>query len=194
MPLPVAIPLAVTIAVLVFIVVAYNRFIRVRIHLRESWSGIDVELHRRYDLIPNLVETVKAHAAHERGVLEAVTEARARAAANLGDHDGQIRDEQVLVGRLRELLAVAEAYPRLQADGSFRALQGQLVETEDRLAAVRRLHNANVREWNTLGELVPWSLLRGTVGWRREPFFEVDQVVRTSVPGPARADGGFFAT
>jgi LemA protein len=177
-----AIPLGLTLLVVAFLVVAYNRFVRLRQHLRESWAGIDVELRRRYDLIPNLVETVRAYAAHERSVLEAVTEARARAAANTGEHAGQIRDEQALVSVLRQLFAVAEGYPQLRADGRFADLQRQLAETEDRLAAARRLHNANVREWNTLGALIPWSLVRGLAHWRSEPYFEVEQAVRRTVP------------
>jgi LemA protein len=171
------------VGVLVLLAVAFNRFVRTRAHLRESWSGIDVELRRRYDLVPNLVETVRAYAAHERAVLEEVTAARAAAAANTGAHVSQIADEQRLVSRLHQLLAVVERYPQLRADERFRDLQAQLVETEDRLAAIRRLHNANVREWNTLGETIPWSLLGSTVGWEREPFFTVDEVVRASVPG-----------
>jgi LemA protein len=167
---------------LVFCAVTFNRFVRTRAHLRESWSGIDVELRRRYDLIPSLVETVRAYAAHERAVLEEVASARAAAAANTGAHESQIADEQRLVSQLQRLLAVLERYPQLRADERFRDLQAQLVETEDRLAAIRRLHNANVREWNTLGETVPWSLLAGVVGWEHEPPFTVDEVVRTSVP------------
>jgi LemA protein len=174
--------LLLLLVVVAFLVLAHNRFIRTRQHLRESWSGIDVELRRRYDLIPNLVETVKGYAAHERQVLEQVTAARAAAAANTGAHDAQIADEQRLVGALQRLLAVVEGYPELRADRQFLALQGQLAETEDRLAAIRRLHNANVREWNTLGETVPWSLVRGTVSWEPEPYFEVDDAVRRTVP------------
>ncbi len=164
---------------LLFLVLAYNRFVRTRQHLRESWSGIDVELRRRYDLIPNLVETVKGYAAHERGVLEAVTAARTTAARNDGTHAAQIADEQRLVGELQRLLAVVEGYPELRGDRAFLSLQEQLAETEDRLAAIRRLHNANVREWNTLGETIPWTLLRGTVGWAPEPYFEVEGAVRS---------------
>jgi LemA protein len=170
------------VALLAFVVIAYNRFIRTRQHLRESWSGIDVELRRRYDLIPNLVATVKGYAAHERQVLEAVTAARTAAAANSGEHGSQIADEQRLVGALQRLFAVVEGYPELRADRQFLALQEQLAETEDRLAAIRRLHNANVREWNTLGETIPWSFLRGTVSWEPEPYFEVDDAVRRTVP------------
>lgn len=171
-----------TVLVLAFVAVGYNRFVRTRAHLRESWAGIDVELRRRYDLVPNLVETVRAYAAHERDVLERVTAARTAAAANTGTHEGQIHDEQRLVGALRQLFAVVEGYPQLKADGRFADLQAQLVETEDRLAAIRRLHNANVRDWNTLGEVVPWNLLRSLVHWEREPYFEVEDAVRESVP------------
>jgi LemA protein len=174
--------LALTVVVFAFVAVAYNRFVRARAHMRESWAGIDVELRRRYDLVPNLVETVRAYAEHERTVLEQVTAARAAAAANTGAHDGQIRDEQQLVAALRGLFAVVEGYPQLKADARFADLQSQLVETEDRIAAIRRLHNSNVREWNTLGELFPWNLLAGLVHWRREPYFEVEDAVRESVP------------
>jgi LemA protein len=168
--------------VLIFCALTYNRFIRARQHLRESWSGIDVELRRRYDLIPNLVETVRAYAAHERAVLESVTAARAAAVSSTGAHAEQIVDERRLVGELSRLLAVAEGYPQLKSDGSFLALQHQLAETEDRLAAIRRLHNANVRDWNTLGETIPWNLLRGTVSWASEPYFEVDGALRREAP------------
>ncbi|HUH08588.1 MAG TPA: LemA family protein [Egibacteraceae bacterium] len=189
--------LGVAAAVMAFMVLAHNRFVRTRQHMRESWSGIDVELRRRYDLIPNLVETVKGYAAHERGLFESVAEARAAAAANTGEHAGQIRDEQRLVERLAQLLAVAEGYPQLRASEQFLALHRQLAETEDRLAAIRRLHNANVREWNTLGETVPWRLLRGTAEWVREPFFEVDEVARRvpSVSGEAQDEPAtYFGT
>lgn len=172
---------------LLFMGLGYNRFVRVRQHLRESWSGIDVELRRRYDLVPNLVETVRGHAEHERTVLEQVTRARATAVANTGDHTGQIRDEEGLVQALRTLFAVAEGYPELRSDASFRALQEELAETENRLAAIRRLHNANVRRWNTMGQTVPWSLLGGFVNWELEPYFRVTEAVRSSRP---RVDTG----
>ncbi|WP_240731836.1 LemA family protein [Egibacter rhizosphaerae] len=126
---------------------------------------------------------MKGYASHEQDVLERVVEARAVAAANDGAHEGQIRDEQRLAGELRQLLAVAESYPDLKADARFRDLQHQLAETEDRIAAIRRLHNANVRRWNTLGETVPWRFLRGLVSWEHEPYFEVEDPVRTTVPG-----------
>lgn len=179
--------LVLLIALLVLIVLGYNRFVRVRQHLRESWSGIDVELRRRYDLVPNLVETVRAHAKHERTVFEEVTRARATAAANTGDHTGQIRDEEGFVQALRQLFAVAEGYPELRSDASFRALQDELADTENRLAAIRRLHNANVRRWNTMGQTIPWSLLGGFVKWELEPYFQVTEAVRSS---PPRVDAG----
>lgn len=184
---------AVTVAYAAFLAMSYNRFVRARQHLRESWSGIDVELRRRYDLVPTLVATVKGHAAHEQRLLEQVLASRTRAQANRGAHDTQIRDETALAESLASLLAVAERYPELTADESFRDLQARLTETEDRLAVARRHHNANVREWQTLGESFPSKLARGLVRWRPEPYFAVPPAVRDrpDVAGSApHASGG----
>jgi LemA protein len=161
-------------AVLLWIALTYNALVRLRQHVSESWAGIDTELKRRYELIPNLVETVKGYAAHERQTLEAVVAARARAAASSGTPGQQARDEQELVTSVNRLLAVAEAYPDLKASVNFLALQKELANTEDRIQAARRFFNANVRDLNTRVAVFPSSLVAGMFGFRAAEFFEVE--------------------
>jgi len=155
----------------------YNSLVKTRQMVRESWSGIDTELKRRYDLVPNLTETVKAYAAHEKEVLEHVTSARARAAASSGDPGSQARDENDLVQGLQRLLAVAEAYPDLKASRHFLELQSELSNTEDRIQAARRFFNANVRDLNTKVEAFPTNLVASVFGFEKESFFEVQEAV-----------------
>jgi LemA protein len=159
----------------------YNGFVRLRNLVQEAWRQIDVELHRRHDLIPNLVDTVKGYAAHERGVFEAVTQARATAAAPGSSPAEQATQENVLSGALRQLFAVAEAYPQLRASENFAQLQTELTNTEDRIAAGRRFYNANVRQLNTRVETFPPSIVAGMFGFTRAEYFEVeDAAVRTA--------------
>ncbi len=165
--------------VLIYIVGTYNALVRLRQHVRESWSDIDTELKRRYDLIPNLVETVKGYAVHERETLDAVIEARARAVASTGTPDSQARDEGVLVSMLRELFAVVEAYPQLKANQNFLHLQEELVITEDRIQAARRFYNGNVRDLNTRVAVFPSNLIASMFSIGAEEFFEVAEAVRT---------------
>ena len=165
--------------VLIYIIGTYNALVRLRQHVRESWSDIDTELKRRYDLIPNLVETVKGYAAHERETLDAVIEARARAVASTGTPDSQARDEGMLVSTLRQLFAVVEAYPQLKANQNFLHLQEELVITEDRIQAVRRFYNGNVRDLNTRVAVFPSNLIASVFGIGPEEFFEVTEAVRT---------------
>jgi LemA protein len=160
----------------------YNRFVSVRQHLNESWADIDVELKRRYDLVPNLVETVKGYAAHERTVLAEVIEARNRAAANHGAASEHARDETALSLGVKHLFAVAENYPDLKADAHFLALQQELAITEDRLAAARRFYNANVRELNTLCDRVPTNLVAGMFDVDRADYFELTSEAERVVP------------
>ena len=157
------------------VVVSYNRFVRQRNLVQESWRQIDVELRRRHDLIPNLVETVKGYAAHERAVLENVTAARTAAVAAGGGVAAQAQAESALAGSLRGLFAVAENYPDLKAAGPFQQLQSQLAETEDRIAAGRRFYNGNVRALNTRVEAFPSSLVASMFGFRKAEYFEVDE-------------------
>ncbi|HVE98597.1 MAG TPA: LemA family protein [Mycobacteriales bacterium] len=169
------------------VIASYNRFVRQRNLIEESWKQVDVELRRRYDLIPNLVETVKGYAAHERQVLEAVINARAKATAPSHSVSEQAADEAVLTQSLRGLLAVAEAYPQLKADTQFSALQAQLGETEDRIAAGRRFYNSNVRAYNTRIEAFPSSLVASMFSFTKADYFEeLDEAARA----PVRVDFG----
>jgi LemA protein len=166
--------LAVVALCLVGIVVSYNRFVRQRNLVQESWRQVDVELGRRHDLIPNLVETVKGYAAHERTVLQSVVEARTAAVATGGGVAAQAKAEATLAGSLRGLFAVAENYPDLKAAGPFQQLQSQLAETEDRIAAGRRFYNGNVRALNTRVEAFPSSLIASSFHFEKAEYFEVD--------------------
>lgn len=165
--------------ILIFIIGNYNRLVSVRQHLRDSWAGVDVELKRRYDLIPNLVETVKGYATHEKETLEKVIEKRNQAMANTGSVASQARDETELIGALRQLSVVVEQYPDLKANTNFQQLQSQLTETEDRLAAARRFYNGNAREMNTLVEQFPSNIIAGMFNFEKAEFFEIaDAAVR----------------
>jgi LemA protein len=174
--------LAVLVLVAVALVVSYNRFVSQRNLVAESWRQIDVELHRRHDLIPNLVETVKGYASHERGVFEAVTQARAAAASPGSTPAIQAQQEGVLGQALGRLFAVAEAYPDLKASTNFLELQRQLTETEDRIAAGRRFYNANVRALNTRVESFPSNIVASTFNFKQAEYFEVEDVAIRSAP------------
>ena len=172
----------VVVAVLLWAALNYNSLVRTRLHVRESWSDIDTELKRRYDLVPNLVETVKGYASHERELFAAVTEARARAAASSGSPQSQAEDEKPLVDGMRRLFAVAEGYPDLKASENYLALQMELANTEDRIQRARRYYNANVREMNTRVEVFPSNIIAGMFSFTPEEFFEVEtQTVRQVV-------------
>jgi len=170
--------LAVIALGLLFGVGTYNTLVRLRQHVRESWSAIDTELRRRYDLIPNVVETVKGYASHERETLDAVIQARTRAVASTGSPGEQAADEIPLVQALGRLFALAEAYPDLKANQSFLDLQRELQNTEDRIQAARRFYNANVRELNTRIQVFPSNLIASTFGFREEEFFEIEGLAR----------------
>ncbi len=159
----------------IWVMATYNTLVRLRQHCRESWSAIDTELRRRYDLIPNLVATVKGYAAHEREALAAVTDARTRAVASTGSPQSQASDENALVGTLRQLFAVSEKYPDLKASGNFLQLQKELANTEDRIQAARRFYNANVRDKNTRIEVFPSSLIAAMFHFQKEEFFEIEE-------------------
>lgn len=169
-----------------YVALTYNTLARLRQHIRESWSGIDTELRRRYDLIPSLVATVASYARHEQELFSRIAEARARAVASLGPRDTQARDENTLVAALRELLAVVEGYPEVKADQHFLKLQEQLSLTEDRIQAARRLFNANVRDLNTRLAVFPSNVVGRMFGFKPEPFFEIESAVRSApsvIPG-----------
>jgi LemA protein len=163
---------------LIWFIATYNTFVRLRQHVKESWSGIETELKRRYDLIPNLVETVKGYAKHEREVLEAVIQARTQAANSHGSPAEQARDENMLAGSLKQLFAVAEGYPDLKASENFLALQQQLGNTEDRIQAARRFYNANVRDLNTRLQVFPSNLVGRMFGIQKAEFFEIEEAAQ----------------
>ncbi|HTY72177.1 MAG TPA: LemA family protein [Actinomycetes bacterium] len=174
--------LGVVVLLLLGAVVSYNRFVRQRNLVQESWRQIDVELTRRHDLVPNLVETVKGYAAHERGTFEAVTAARAAAAAPGSSPAQQAEQENVLTGALRQLFAVAEAYPDLKASSLFQQLQSQLAEIEDRIAAGRRFYNANVRAYNTRIQAFPSNFIASMFHFTAAEYFEANDEETRAVP------------
>jgi LemA protein len=167
---------------LVWLIANFNRFVRVRQQIRESWADIDVEMKRRYELIPNLVETVRGYAKHEREVLELVVQLRNKAMANNGPASGQAVDESALQIGMKRLFAVAEAYPTLKADAHFLALQQQLANCEDRIAAARRFFNGNVREMNQLCGLFPTNLIASSFGFEPATYFELSSEAERVVP------------
>lgn len=165
---------------LLCLVVMYNRFVRQRTLVDEAWGGIDVELTRRHELIPNLVETVQGYAAHEQAVLASLTRAREAATAHKTNNPAERQEFEETVGRaLTEVLARVEAYPDLQASQSFLDLQDELTNTEDRIAASRRFYNGNVRAYNTRVATFPSNLVAATFGFTSRQFFEItDHAVR----------------
>ncbi len=178
--------LAITVIVLVliamFFVAIYNKLVQLRQSVAESWSAIDTELKRRYDLIPNLVETVKGYATHEKSTLEEVVAARNAAATSQGSPEAQAKSENVLNGALRQLFALSENYPQLKANENFIQLQKDLDETENRISQARRFYNANVRELNTTVESFPSSIIANAGGFKSAQYFEIDDnAARNSV-------------
>jgi LemA protein len=176
----------VVIAMALITFMIYNRLVRLRNMIRESWRNIDTELQRRYDLIPNLVNTVKGYAAHERAVFESVTELRSAAMAEHGPPDAQAPREQALGNGVAQLLAVAEGYPDLKASEHFLDLQHELVDTEDRIQVSRRIYNANVRAYDSLVQTFPSLIVAKRFGFTAEPYFEVEPAVRHT--GPPQVD------
>ena len=172
----------VLLLLLIWFIANYNRFVRLRQHVKESWADIDVELKRRYELIPNLVETVKGYAKHERETLERVVELRNQAQANHGSAASQANSENMLLHALKGVFVLAEGYPELKSDRNFLELQGELAMTEDRIAAARRFFNGNVRGLCTLCEMFPTSLLAGMFGFKAPTYFELDDDAERVVP------------
>ena len=163
---------------------AYNSLVKARNVIQESWRQIDVELNRRYDLLPNLVETVRGYAAHERGVLEKVTSLRQNAMALAAQVQGAPNEqraaaESALTEAVRGLMVSVESYPNLKSNTNYLELQRELADTEDRIAASRRFYNANVRDYNTRIESVPTNIIAGMGKFERATYFEVnDPTVR----------------
>lgn len=166
--------LGVVVLVIAMAVIAiYNRLVVLRNRVDNAWSQIDVQLKRRYDLIPNLVETVKGYAAHESGVFEKVTAARA-AAINAQGVEQQVAAENMLTGALKSLFAVAEAYPDLKANANFLDLQAQLTDAENKIAYARQFYNDSVMSLNTSIQSFPSNVLAGMFGFAAREYFEIE--------------------
>ncbi|MEK7150800.1 MAG: LemA family protein [Patescibacteria group bacterium] len=166
--------IGVVAVLLLWLAVSYNGLVRLRQRVKEAWSDIEVQLKRRYDLIPNLVETVKGYATHEREAFENVTKARAQALAGGGSAHDQAAKENMLTGALKSVFAIAEAYPELKANQNFLALQQELSDTENKIQASRRFFNSNVMEINTRVESFPSNIVAGMFGFKKEEFFDLD--------------------
>ena len=175
--------------VAIAVVVSYNRFVRQRNLVQESWRQIDVELKRRHDLIPNLVETVKGYAQHERETFQQVTEARTQAMQASGPAQSGVA-EGFLSQALGRLFAVAEAYPQLRASENFQQLQGELTNTEDQISAARRIYNGNVQSYNTRIQTFPNSIIANTGGFTPREFFEIEVAAERA---PVQVDFGTAA-
>ncbi len=177
------IALGVVVVVALWAVVTFNRLVSLRNRVDNGWSQIDVQLRRRYDLIPNLVETVKGYAAHERDLFEHVTQARAQAAGTQGVEQ-QAQAENVLTAGLRQLLAVAENYPDLKANQNFLALQEELVGTESKIAYARQFYNDETARLNTLIQQFPASVIANLFRFTPRPFFNIEEPAK----GPVQVD------
>lgn len=168
--------IVILIFLVLFVVFSYNRLVVLKNRTKEAWSDIDVQLKRRYDLIPNLVETVKGYASHEKEVFENVTKARANAltAGEGGDAKKMAEAENQLGKTLKTLFAVSENYPTLKASDNFVELQRELRDTEDKIQASRRFYNTNVRDLNTKIEMFPYSIIAGMFNFEKRDFFEIE--------------------
>lgn len=173
--------LAIVVVVVIWLVMTYNGLITLKNQVDEAWSDIDVQLKRRYDLIPNLVATVKGYAAHESGTFEKVIQARANAMNAQGAHDKAVA-ENALAGTLKSLFAVAEAYPDLKANENFAKLQDELSDTENKVQASRRFYNGNVRDFNTKLQVFPTNMIAGMLGFVKREFFEIGNEAERNAP------------
>jgi LemA protein len=172
--------LAILVLLVLYVIVSYNSLVRVRNRTDDAWSGIDVQLRRRYDLIPNLVETVKGYASHERQTFEAVTQARTQGMNAQGVAE-QAQAENMITGALKSLFAVAEAYPELKANQNFLALQEELTATEGRISYARQFYNDTVLKLNTKVQTLPTNILAGMFGFKTRDYFEADDTSRGPV-------------
>jgi LemA protein len=181
---PVTIILILLVLLFIWVVFAYNRLVALRNRAKEAWADIDVQLKRRHDLIPNLVETVKGYAAHEKEVLEKVTEARAKAmgARESGNLKKMAEAENYLAQTLKTLFAVAENYPDLKASQNFLELQRELRDTEDKIMYARRFYNANVRDLNIAIESFPTNVIASIFGFKKMDLFEISAPEEREAP------------
>ena len=181
--------LGLLVAVTLYVIVTYNALVSLRVRVGEAWSDIEVQMKRRYNLIPNLVETVKGYAKHEAGTLEKVVQARAEAMANQGAPGDQAKSENLLSGALKSLFALAEGYPELKANENFLSLQDDLAEVEDQIQAARRYYNGVVRDNNTKIDQFPSNLVARAFTFIKAEFFELDEgEAAARQPVPVRFD------
>ena len=173
--------LGVVVLLVLVVIGMYNGLVSARNRVEEAWSGIDVQLKRRHDLIPNLVETVKGYATHESTVFENVVKARSAAQQASSPHDVQ-QAENMLTGTLRQLFALGEAYPDLKASQNFIELQAQLSDTEDKIQAARRIYNGNTRTYNTKVQSVPTNIIAGMFNFEEREFFEIEDPAERQTP------------
>src|SRR5712671_3817078 len=173
--------IVVVVGLVLYLMTAYNSLVRLKVQCDNAWSDIDVQLKRRYDLIPNIVETVKGYAAHEKGTLEAVVSARNQAMTAQGPA-AKGEAEGMLAGALRQVFALAEAYPQLRAVDSFNSLQNSLQQIEEALQNARRYYNAVVRDFNTRIHQVPGNLIAGPCGFKDREFFEITAAAEREAP------------
>ncbi|HKX24370.1 MAG TPA: LemA family protein [Candidatus Saccharimonadales bacterium] len=175
--------LGVLVLLVIIYIVLYNGLVTLRVRVEEAWSDITVQLKRRYDLIPNLVESVKGYATHEKSVFEEVTKARAEAlnAQGKGVKETAAAENQ-FEGALKSLFAVSENYPQLRASENFQQLQAELVDTEDKIQAARRFYNGGVRDLNTKIEVFPSNIVAGMMGLKQREFFEVENMAEVEKP------------
>jgi len=174
--------LGVVVLLAIAVATSYNRFVSQKNLIRDSWANIDTELKRRYDLIPNLIETVKGYASHEREIFEEVARTRSMAAGATGSPAAQAAAEGPFMAALGKLFAVAENYPDLKANQNFLALQGELTNTEDRLQTARRFYNANVRDFNRRIQSFPSTFIARMFNFKEAEFFEIDDATRQAGP------------
>lgn len=176
--------LGIVAVIVIWLIATYNGLIRSKNQVDEAWSDIDVQLKRRYDLIPNLIDTVKGYAKHERELFEKVTQARANAmkAEAAGDPKASGEAENMLAGTLKTLFAVAENYPTLKADQNFAKLQDELSDTENKIQASRRFYNGNVRDFNTKVQVFPTNMIANMLGFKSREFFEIDNEAERATP------------
>jgi len=175
--------IVIAVVVGLFLWVTYNGLVTLRVRVEEAWSDITVQLKRRADLIPNLVEAVKGYASHEKQVFQDVTEARSAVVnATAQGPEATAKAENMFEGALKSLFAVAEAYPQLRASENFQQLQAELVDTEDKIQASRRFYNGGVRDLNTKIEQFPSNAVAGAFGFKKREFFEVDDMAKVAEP------------
>jgi LemA protein len=179
--IPVLALFGLVIVVALWAIGVYNRLVRLKISCQDAWASIDVQLKRRYDLIPNLVETVKGYASHERETLEAVIAAR-QAGIDADSVEDQAQAENMITGALRQLFALSEAYPDLKANTNFAQLQEELASTENKISFSRQNYNSNVRQYNTRIESFPDNILAGMFGFMHRDFFELEEAEAREAP------------